>query len=875
MMNKKFTILILAIFQTIVLTAQDLPKLPSDPAVKKGVLPNGTTWYVATNPSSKGMADFALVQKTGKGISDTTGNAVTVAKDALAHLRRFKGESPQKLLTSKGIAPGKHGFVEVIDDATVFRFEDVLLSDDQAVTDSTLLILFSIMDRITATDDDFIRKWYSPADQAIVISGDVDVARMSSRLYYLSLMTPSFPSLPREGYVWTPADGPVFIVDEGDASGKPSISFTWKFPRTPDVFMDTVQPAIFDMIMSELGIMASESIRDNMKKRGKPVADISWTYVPGARTSGDESFTIKVVSSPEYLPDVLEVMCGTFAAVKSGRSSVREFRDAREECIASLAKKIASPMRDNSEYVDRCISSFLYNASLASVKEKYDYYSSKEIADTTELRLFNGVVSALLSDSKNLSVVCRNPEGVFTDATLESGFREAWDKESCIPSSRPGEGTIYAELPALTEKLKIASTKTDNSSQSSIWVFSNGFTVVYKYMPTDGNMFYSLSLNGGYGNIPDLVQGEGGFVSDYLDLCLINGCPGSEFFASLREDGIYMRPSIALSEMRVAGVAPSDKFPQMMNALVSVFNERKPDPASYKYYYEEQRLKERYADVRHARMAKIDSIICPDNKYTQFKNVSALTPRFMLKAEKLLSAQSSKMDDGVLVLVGDMDESRLKKALLGFVGQFCTEQKAFSRAQYRYQPVTGTSVYTVEGTEDCIDMVMTAQFPMTADNNIAVEIAGMVLRRRLADALADTGMYIDVAMRTSIHPKERISASISARMADVDGFASGVTQTGPINALMIMRSCLSGLDEITVSDSELKACKEYVKGEMAIQMKNPAWWLDVLSRRYIEGKDLYSNIISKVDAITPAKVSSVLSALGKGSRVEYVTSSRK
>lgn len=876
MMNKKLTILILTFFQTIVLVGQDLPKLPADPAVKHGVLPNGTSWYIASNPSSKGMADFALVQKTGTLQSDSTGCAVTTAKDALAYLPGILDETPQKFLTSKGIAPGRHGFVKVSEDATVFRFENVLMSDDKAVTDSTLLLLFRIIDRISGTDDEFLSKWYSPSDQAIVISGDVDVRQMESRLYYLSLMTPSFPSFPRKEYCRTQSDGPLFrVVDDGNPYARPSISFTWTFQRTPKIFMDSVQPAIFDMIMSELGYMASESIRDNMKERGKPVADVLWKFVPGSMTPGDESFTMTVVSSPQYLPDVLEVMCGTFSAVNSGRTSVREFRDAREECIASLAKKIASPVRKNSDYVDRCISSFLYNSSLASVKEKYDYYNSKEISDTTELRLFNGVVSALLSDSSNLSVVCSNPEGTLTDKSLESGFWKAWKNETCTPSARPEEGSVYAELPPLAEKLKVSSTKVDNASRSTIWVFSNGFTVVYKNMPTDGNMFYSLSLNGGFGNIPDLVQGEGGFFSDYLNLCLINGCPGNEFFATLREDGIYMRPTVALSEMKVAGVAPSDRFPQMMNALLSVFNLRENNPDSYNYYVQEQRLKASYSDSRRTRMAKIDSIICPDNKYTAYRNALALTPEFMTKASKFFDRQSAKMDDGVLVLVGDMDESRLKKILLGFVGQFRTEKKAFQRTQYRYQPVTGTSVYTVDGTEDCIDVVMTAQFPLTAENHFAVEIAEMVLRRRLADALADTGMYIDVSARTSIHPKERVSARICARMADVDGFASGVTQTGPISALMVMRTCLAGLDGIKVTDAELKAYKEYVKNEISMQMKNPAWWLDVLSRRYIEGKDLYSNIISKVDAITPAKVSSVLSALGKGSRVEYVTSSRK
>ena len=41
------------------------PQLPSDPAVTYGTLPNGLTYYIVTNPSEKGMAEFALVRRKG------------------------------------------------------------------------------------------------------------------------------------------------------------------------------------------------------------------------------------------------------------------------------------------------------------------------------------------------------------------------------------------------------------------------------------------------------------------------------------------------------------------------------------------------------------------------------------------------------------------------------------------------------------------------------------------------------------------------------------------------------------------------------------------------------------------------------------------
>ena len=47
-------------------SAADLPKMANDKAVTKGKLPNGMSYYIVANPSVKGMADFALVQKTGR-----------------------------------------------------------------------------------------------------------------------------------------------------------------------------------------------------------------------------------------------------------------------------------------------------------------------------------------------------------------------------------------------------------------------------------------------------------------------------------------------------------------------------------------------------------------------------------------------------------------------------------------------------------------------------------------------------------------------------------------------------------------------------------------------------------------------------------------
>ena len=170
--------------------AQDLPKLASDQAVKQGVLPNGMTYYIAADKSQKGTADFALVQKTGLKTDSLSSKAVEAARKALSYVPRLKGRSPQEFMTFHGASAGNGGFVEVRDDATVFKFPGVRISDGKAVLDSALLVIMDMTERVTWTDDGFLKKWYAPSDQAVIVAGDVDAGAVAEKLKMLSYMTP-------------------------------------------------------------------------------------------------------------------------------------------------------------------------------------------------------------------------------------------------------------------------------------------------------------------------------------------------------------------------------------------------------------------------------------------------------------------------------------------------------------------------------------------------------------------------------------------------------------------------------------------------------------------------------------------------------------
>jgi hypothetical protein len=228
------------------------------------------------------------------------------------------------------------------------------------------------------------------------------------------------------------------------------------------------------------------------------------------------------------------------------------------------------------------------------------------------------------------------------------------------------------------------------------------------------------------------------------------------------------------------------------------------------------------------------------------------------------------MNDGVLILVTDMDEAELKKLLLNHVGGFKTMETASRRPSLQYQPVSGWSTHLVDGETESIDVVISAAMPLTLDNFVTADIATMILEKSLASALTETGMYPKVTNSFHLAPKNRLSLMVSVGLVSEMGYASHIEHLGAVEALSIVRSSLQDLAQTNIPDQYLAACKAYQKNLFALRKSEPSYWLEAIALRYLDGKDLTSSYDAAVDAVTADKVKKLLLTLNGGSKVEYV-----
>lgn len=868
MRSGRIFILLIYLFFAAFSRAADLPKLPANPAVTKGKLPNGMAYYIVSNPSSKGMADFALVQRTGTMTSSDIA-AIDLSKDVLAGLPQIgNGISPQKFFSSNGVNPTADGFVRVEEESTIYHFSDMLLAPN--TLDSALVVLVGMVDKLAKDQD--AGKWYAPADNAIVISGDVDPKVLAANLKMISYLIPSMSSQQRNGYAWVSKEVPQFIVKHDDSTAISEVKAIWRAPRVPAKYSGTLQPYIQKMYVAQLGETAVSRIKKSLTERGVPYATVSYRHISSADVSGDENFVVRIVVGGGNCEAAVEVLAETMSALESAGASGEELEIARKKIINSLSAGIQKPLKSNSYYVDMCAHSFLYGTSLVNEAEVLKAYTSHSIDLEREQRLFRGVADALLDPYKDFTLICRSSDRL-DSSDVEKLFHSAW--KSGVNRPVPENLAAADTLLALTEspKVSLKLVKKDPMSGGSIWTFTNGFKVVYKKMDTAGKLYWSMGLNGGYGSISDLEVGEGAFVGDLLGLYRVAGMKGEDFRKYLELGNVDMNVRVGLASTVISGTVYKDNVRLMLRALAALANEREPDSQAFDEYLKNERFRlSASVGTKEDRKAVIDSLMCPDYKYSQIKSRGKLSEGLAAKADRFYDDRFSSMNNGVLVLVGDIDETVLKKELIMRVGAFRTRKSAFYRPAVSYQPVSGWSTHTASGKENSVYMALSVQLPLTVENKMASEIAAMVLKKSLSKKVDATGMYVDVSSNTKINPQERFNVMISIKEASEKGFAEGVQHSGALEALRIVRSTLNDLGTTEVTDAVVKAYKEWVKNDLTYRMKSPQYWVSAITMRQLEGKDFSTDYKARIDAVTTDKVKQILTSLNNASKVEFIIS---
>lgn len=840
------------------LGSQELPKLQKASEVVTGTLPNGISYYLVKNSASNGFADFALVQRGA--VSED------VSRESLTSLGVFLNRKPYQYLAKLGVGYKKYGMIRPGGTSTVYHFEDVPVSEQNS-RDTTLLMIFGLCDLY-------------PYDQAIVVAGDIDQNAMKQKMDVLSMMVSARSKAdPAADYEWKPSGMLSYEAEHTHPYAQTVISVNCSASRTPKDVMNTVQPLVSEIFAKEFGSILSDRVEIRFRKEGIPVAGSEFVYRSSADGPYEENYRFEVTVPNQEAEHAVELLSELLSEFREGGASASELQTAKDELL-SYAKRMSSEVVvDNGEWIRKCTSAYLYGSNLASPSTVSDFFISRALSSDRELTLFNNFVKALVDPATGMTIGCASSSPLSRETAISAsqrGWKQGSTKANTISYSLNQNDTLSFSVPK--SKVKLKNTVSEPLTGGEMWTFSNGMRVIFKKSGPKGQFSYGMLLNGGIADVENIRQGEGGFIGDMLLLNDFAGFSSTGFSRMLDANGISMKVKADLSHLGISGSAPVSSFNLLMKSLLAVANDRKTTEGSYEYYRESEKLRLSVLKRQQEGVdAVIDSIMCPDYRYSLAKLESGLSDDLPQRAEKYFASRFEKCNDGILVIVGDLDPYALKKSLSTYLSGFKVGKADTVRPQLSYTLRSGWSTYTVDAEESglgdgepSVNVAVSALLPFTVERYSAFQVASVELKRKLVETLADYGMVVEVNTSFDILPQERYNLSISCRPADEKGLPSNVSPESPLRVLGVVRRAFDEFISQGVPEQAVKSAKTAMISRRVAELALPEKVVDYTMMRYSLGKDMVSSYKDRINAVNSASIKELLLALDGGSKVEYV-----
>lgn len=827
---------------SIMMPAQNLPRLKADKAINKGSLGSGVVYYVVPNTSEKGFADLAVVRKDEVPSDETR--------------KQVKGI--EGFMSRVGIGFRPEGFISDRDGSTVFRLEGVPVYD-KSVLDSTLLYMFDIMSK-------------SRSSQSVIISGDVDVADVKRKMDIFSMMVPRIYPGSGSDYVWEPSVAPASVfrrTDDGDLS---EITVTYSTARAPKEYMNTAQNLVMDIFAREFDVIVQRRLERMLPSAGIPYYKIETSHLGSDDSSGDEKYSVVVGTDKDNAAAAMKAIATVLSSIGTYGPVPGEFADAKSILSADM-KRLSNARLTNGEYVDKCIASFLFDAPLSHFSEEEKLFAGKMVSDTTDRGFFSGIAKALMDDPRNAFIEYAAPLDSLDESELLFEYNLACLLASTMPSSgeyvetRSDTTFLNAKFP----KVKIKSEKPDPVSGGKVFLFSNGIKVIFKRIEGGGMFNYAVHNAGGLSSVPDLREGEGGFIPEMLFLSEIGGMKGYNFRNMLSTNGIEMNMDIGVKDMVISGSAPTSRLTLLLKSLIAIANERVPDTTAFEYFKRCEDLRLKYESSRRPGISNsLYNSLFPGFKYSSSRNVDALGDGIPEKAEIFFSKRFQQVNDGVIVIAGDINEDAFKKLLCKTLGGFRTLNTLDRKPSVQYRTSTGTKTLTIKGREKGVNILMSSDIPLTGENYYAAPMALEALGNHLSRELALLGWSYSLSGDYFSYPEERYNLHIILSPLSKGSLPSGMTTAAVQDALSAAKKAISEAASSSVSKAELAAYKNLVTARTAADMGAPETVVDAVVARYCMGKDFVTKYKETISSIDAGRIKTFLKSLSEGPRAEII-----
>jgi len=864
-------------------------KIPVDPRITVGQLPNGLRYWIRENGEPKNRAELRLVVGAGSVLEDEDqrGLAHVVEHLAFNGTTHFPQQKLIDFMESIGMRFGADLNAFTSFDETIYLLK--VPTDTPAVLETAFLILEDWAHNVSfepkAIDKErgiileewrlgqgaetrvrdkqipvllagsryaerlpdgkkdviesfkydtlkrFYRTWYRPDLMAVIAVGDFDGAKIEELIKTRFAPIPVPPAAPpRPSYPVPDHEGTLFTIAADKEASSSVVAVYHKLPLADQSTVGSYRRMLVERLFNS---MLNDRLSEIAQKPDPPF--LGALSSRGRFVGSKDVYVVSALVGDGGIPRGLRAIYTEVERVAQFGFTATELERRKTTALRYFERALAEKETEDSDaYAEEFTRAFLEGEPTPGIQYEYDMH--KIFMPGITLDEVNALAREWMTDD-NRVVMASLPEKPGVPVPTEAGLKAVLDEVKGETLAAYEDTTTDAPLiPEEPAPGAIVGRREIPEIGATEWTLSNGAKVVLK--PTafkeDEILFRATSAGG-----VSLAEDRNLVPANTADQVVPAGGLGVFSVVDLEKKlagkAVSIRPSIDELEEGLSGSASPRDAETLFQLVYLTFTEPRPDPVVFDVLKAQLKtyLENRTKSPETVFSDTLRSTLQRDQPRFRPMTVDEIPQMDLEKSLAFFRDRFADASDFTFILVGNLDMAAIEPLVTRYLASLPSLDRKESWKDWRVSPPEGVVKKIVEkGVEpkSLTAIVFSGPFRDNPANRINIRAAAQVLEARLRKLLREklSGTY-DVSVRPSYGriPREefRMSIDLGTDPARMDEMTAAIFRE--IRALQKKGPAEKEVDEVRLAESR----------DYETDSRQNGWWLAELTESSRLGED--------------------------------------
>ena len=773
--------------------------LPLDTSIKKGVLPNGITYYLHSTDVTKDVASYYIIQNVGSILENDNqqGLAHFLEHMAFNGTETFPGKSFLNKVQEHGLIFGKGINAYTSFDETVYNIDNLPTTPE--LTEAGLQILHDWSNYLLLTDEeidaergvikeewrtrqsgrmrvfkqtigtmfgnskyqyrmpiglmsivenfeykalrDFYHDWYRTDLQAIAIVGDFDVSEMEAKIKKKFSSIPAVKTPPKRFNVKIEDNKELeFAIGMDKEVSTASIAFNIRHNKSLED--KTVADLKDDLLNSMITSILNNRFREMAQQNEAPFIGVNANY--SSLTRLHNNFSLQITPKPNMQQKAFKLAMNELnRAVKFGFTK-SEINIAKADFSGYYENQIAKlDDRSSGQIIQAVKTNYLENAHLTDIVKEYELVKI----------LFNELTQADLLKRIQTIYTQKNRNVIITGVEGNENLTKAQVKELITASENDASLQAYEEGEEVQSLMtgvelipgKIVSENKNDALGFTTYTLSNGIEVHYKFVDKNKNVVTLEAISDGGEsllNTEDLPSAQMiNNVAQMSGLGVFSATDLPKVLAGKTASTSFYIDNIKES---VSGSSSTKDIETMIQMVNLRFTKPRFDETGYNFLMQniDNYLIRKSQDLSSKMQDSITTTLYGYNHpVKRIFNKDFVADISLDKVKAIYNDRFSNPADFKFFIVGDVTQENLKPLLEKYIASLPTskvkENWKDNSAEWSLKNTDKDVFIPMEDEKGSVNIAIKKEMPFNLKNQFLLDVLGNILQLRYTESLRE------------------------------------------------------------------------------------------------------------------------------------------